>query len=128
MAKKSPKQTLRAAIAAANRGKHHKAIAEAVRLAGFPIPTMEYKFHPDRKWRFDYCWLVAGKNGTVKIAIEVNGGGGRGRHNTVIGATKDAEKINAAVVMGWKVLIYTVVSIKDVEQIANDLRMLLTSV
>ena len=122
VAKKSPKQTLRQAIAAANRGKHERAIMEAVKLAGVAKPMTEYKFHLDRKWRFDYAWPC------VHVAIEVNGGGGRGRHNTVIGATRDAEKLNAAVVMGWRVLTYTVVSIKDVDQIAKDLKALLTGV
>ena len=33
--------------------------------------TPEYRFHPTRKWRFDYAWPEN------KIALEVEGGSGR---------------------------------------------------
>ncbi|MDR0658840.1 MAG: endonuclease domain-containing protein [Mediterranea sp.] len=62
----------------------------------------EYKFHPVRKWRFDYCIK------SLKIAIEVDGGVWiNGRHNRASGYLKDLEKFNAAASMGWVVLKFT---------------------
>ena len=112
----SPKTVLRKAKAAANRSKHTGRIMLAASIAGVRMPSVEFPFHPDRKWRFDFAWPEA------KLAIEVNGGGSRGRHNTVMGATKDAEKLNAAQTLGWAVLQYTVVSVKDAEAIAADIQ------
>jgi len=62
----------------------------------------EYKFHPTRKWRFDYAIPK------FKIAVEIEGGVWvKGRHINPIGYTKDCEKYNAAACMGWVVLRYT---------------------
>ena len=68
----------------------------------------EYKFHPVRKWRFDWA------NPQSKIAIEINGGVWTGgRHTSGSGFIKDMEKINASQVLGWKVLQYTPSQFKD---------------
>lgn len=62
----------------------------------------EYKFHPDRKWRFD----LAIPN--YKVAMEYEGiYGGQSRHTTTKGYTADAEKYNQATILGWRVLRYT---------------------
>ncbi|HOS16259.1 MAG TPA: DUF559 domain-containing protein [Bacteroidales bacterium] len=62
----------------------------------------EFRFHPIRKWRFDYA--VPDK----KIAIEVEGGVWTyGRHNRASGFIKDMEKYNTAAEMGWRVLRFT---------------------
>ncbi len=67
--------------------------------AGLPVPVSEYKFHPTRKWRFDYAWPE------LKIALEVEGGvWSGGRHTSGKGFTADMEKYNAAVASGWAVL------------------------
>ena len=59
----------------------------------------EWKFHPTRKWRFDYA------RPDLKIAIEIDGGVFTGgRHSGGIGQVKDWEKLNEAAVMGWCVL------------------------
>ena len=59
----------------------------------------EHKFHPIRKWRFDYAIPEH------KIAIEVEGGVWTGgRHTSPKGFLGDIEKYNAATVMGWRVL------------------------
>lgn len=77
----------------------------------------EYRFHPDRKWRFDWCFPE------LKIAIEYEGlMSAKSRHTTVRGFTGDAEKYNAAQSLGWKVLRYTAVNYKT---IINDLNKLL---
>ena len=62
----------------------------------------EYKFHPVRKWRFDYAIPQ------YKIAIEIDGGvWNYGRHNRAAGYMADMEKFNAAAQMGWLVLKFT---------------------
>ena len=69
---------------------------------GLPLPETEYKFHPKRKWKFDYCWVKE------KVAVECEGGVWiSGRHNRGSGFVKDIEKYNNAVLMGYKVLRYT---------------------
>lgn len=113
--KLDPKKQLRQAKAAANKSKHNHRIFHAWQTTPMGEPETELHFHPTRKWRLDFAWPQ------YKIAIEVNGGGGRGRHNTLAGATKDYEKINAAQLLGWIVLQYSVVSVKDEMQIAADL-------
>lgn len=59
----------------------------------------EYKFHPTRKWRFDYAIPAH------KIAIEVEGGVWTGgRHTSPKGFLGDMEKYNTATIMGWRLL------------------------
>ena len=59
----------------------------------------EHKFHPTRKWRFDYAIPEH------KIAIEVEGGVWTGgRHTSPKGFLGDIEKYNAGTVMGWRIL------------------------
>ena len=58
----------------------------------------EYKFHPDRRWRFDYAFPE------YKIALEVEGGvWTQGRHTRAQGFLGDIEKYNTATLMGWRV-------------------------
>lgn len=59
----------------------------------------EYKFHPTRKWRFDYAFPF------LMIAVEVDGGVWTGgRHTNPAGYINDMEKLNTAASMGWLVL------------------------
>ena len=65
-------------------------------------PVREHRFHPSRKWRFDYAFP------DLKIAIECDGGVWMGgRHNRPKGYIKDMEKFNAAAELGWVVLKFT---------------------
>ena len=66
------------------------------------IPLIpEYKFHPTRKWRFDFAHV-----GT-KVAIELEGGVySFGRHQRAEGFLEDMEKYNAALALGWRVFRY----------------------
>jgi very-short-patch-repair endonuclease len=62
----------------------------------------EKRFHPTRRWRFDFVVL-----GIDKVAIEVEGGiFSKGRHTRGSGYIGDMEKYNEAALMGWKVLRY----------------------
>ena len=75
---------------------------------GLPAPKFEYRFHPDRKWRFDLAWIMAEtlRHPEIKVAIEVQGGLWKGgAHARGSGIVKDMEKHNAAVCMGWKILL-----------------------
>ena len=59
----------------------------------------EHKFHPVRRWRFDYAIP------TAKIAIEVEVGVWTGgRHTSPKGFLNDMEKYNTATIMGWRLL------------------------
>lgn len=68
-------------------------------LQGLPPYVTEHRFHPTRRWRFDYCWPE------LKIAVEVHGGTyTNGRHTRGLGFTGDREKMNEAAIYGWTVL------------------------
>lgn len=61
----------------------------------------EHRFHPIRKWRFDFADVEN------KIAVEIDGGVFiQGRHSRGAGYRSDAEKFNAAAVLGWRVFRY----------------------
>jgi len=70
-----------------------------LRSVGLPAPVREHRFHPVRRWRFDYAWI------DHKVALEVEGGVWTGgRHTRGAGFVADIEKYNAAVVAGWRVV------------------------
>jgi very-short-patch-repair endonuclease len=72
----------------------------------------EFKFHPTRKWRFDFA------NPTLKIAIEQEGGiWTGGRHTRGIGFLKDIEKYNTATSMGWRILRFSTQQIAKMEYV-----------
>jgi very-short-patch-repair endonuclease len=80
-------------------------------------PECEYRFDPERRWRFDFAWP------SLKIAVEVEGGVWiRGRHIRPLGYLADLEKYNRAVVLGWRVLRYAP---NQLRQLEYDLRVLL---
>lgn len=59
----------------------------------------EYRFHPTRKWRFDYAVP------SYRIALEVEGGVWvQGRHTRPQGFLGDIEKYNTATLMGWRLI------------------------
>lgn len=68
----------------------------------------EFQFHPRRKWRFDIAWP------DLMLAVEIDGGiWSGGRHTRRAGFHKDMEKINAATVLGWRVLRFTPQDVED---------------
>jgi very-short-patch-repair endonuclease len=71
----------------------------------------EFKFSKERKFRFDFCLP------DYKIGIEYDGlNSEKSGHTTLTGFTKDTEKINLAISLGWKVLRFTVLNYKSVLQ------------
>lgn len=85
-----------------------KAKREALELAAFQqiravkldaSCVRQFKFHPVRKWAFDFAWPQR------KVALEVDGGVHTGgRHTRGAGFTEDCVKANTALIMGWRVL------------------------
>ena len=71
----------------------------------------EYKFHPSKKYRFDFAFI------DDFIAVEIEGGtfcrDQGSRHIRGVGYRKDCEKYNAAVKLGWRVLRYTTDMLAD---------------
>lgn len=70
-------------------------------LTGLPVPVAEHRFHPTRRWRFDWAFL------DHKLAVEVEGAAfmpGGGRHTRGAGFRKDTEKYAEALIAGWRVL------------------------
>ena len=58
----------------------------------------EYRFHPKRRWRFDFAWP------DKKVAVEIEGISYEGgRHQRVGGFLEDCLKYEAALMLGWKV-------------------------
>lgn len=68
------------------------------RIFKIPAPVRELKFHPERKWRFDFAWP------DKKVALEVEGGiWNGGRHTRGAAFIADCDKYNAATLAGWRV-------------------------
>lgn len=64
---------------------------------GIPAPEYEFKFHPERKWRFDLAWPKH------LLYLECDGGVWvYGGHNRGVQMKKDWEKRNAATALGWR--------------------------
>lgn len=83
---------------------------------GLPEPVEEHRFHPVRRWRFDYAFL------DEKVAVEIEGGiWSGGRHTRGKGFIGDLDKYNMAQKMGWKVYRFTPQQLRSGET-ANFLR------
>lgn len=66
---------------------------------GISPPAREYRFHPVRRWRFDWAWPVE------KVALEYEGGTFTdGDHVRGPGYEKDCEKYSEAAIFGWCVI------------------------
>lgn len=80
----------------------------------------EHRFHPVRRWRFDYAHLP------TKTAIELEGGVySRGRHSRGKGFIRDCEKYLNATAMGWTVcrLATGMVTAENLKMIAEAIEM-----
>jgi len=78
------------------------------RALRLPVPVLEHRFHPTRRWRMDYAWP------DHRLALECDGGGwNNGRHSRTPGMEADAEKLAEATILGWRVLRCTPRQIKS---------------
>lgn len=61
-------------------------------------PEREYRFHPTRRWRFDFAFP------DLLLAVEVEGGlYVQGRHSRGAGMEADLEKYGEAQRLGWTI-------------------------
>ncbi len=68
----------------------------------------EWRWHPTRRWRWDFCWPEH------MLAVELQGGTyTQGRHTRGAGYRDDCEKANDAVVLGWRLLRFTGDQVND---------------
>jgi len=81
-------------------------------LAGMGLPfDTEYRFHPVRRWRFDIAIFLPDN---ICVAVEYDGiMSAKSRHTSCTGFTGDCDKTNAAAVLGWKILRYTVLNFRN---------------
>ncbi len=94
--------------------RHEETFALHLRATGLDLGVeREYVFHPTRKWRFDFAWPEK------KIAVEIEGGVWmpRGAHTGGVGVTRDIEKNNAAVELGWRLFRFVPAMVKSGEAI-----------
>ena len=118
-----PVQEWAAVRAAANASTLEKKMALILRTMAQDWPEMpvfesEYRFSPERRWRFDFCFP-----GPFRLAIECDGGiWTGGRHTTGSGFEADCEKMNAAAVLGYRVLRFTSRQIDDAQYVERTVR------
>lgn len=72
-----------------------------IRAMGLPEPEREYRAIKGRMFRFDFAWTEPHH----RLLVEVNGGNWvRGRHARPLGLKNDYEKLNLAMLAGWRVM------------------------
>ncbi|MBA4274823.1 MAG: hypothetical protein C0436_04120 [Alphaproteobacteria bacterium] len=88
-------------------------LAQQIAWAKLPEPVTEFAAINGRRYRFDLAWskhnlLVEIQGGTSQKPVKI---GGRGRwyipvsgHNSMEGINRDCEKLNLAILAGWRVL------------------------
>lgn len=98
-------------------------------LRGFfgDMVQTEYRFHPVRRWRFDYAVPEA------MLAVEYHGhagfiGGGASGHSSIKGLSNDCEKVNSAIGLGWRVLAFTALHFRDRERDRHKLMDIRTTI
>lgn len=88
-----------------------------LRAARLSLPELEYRFHPTRRWRFDFAWP------DLLLAVELEGGTwASGRHTRGPGFEKDCEKMNEAAILGWHVLRFTTNMVDDGRAVNTTMR------
>ena len=79
-----------------------------IKACGLPTPEREHRFHPTRRWRFDFAYPDR------LLAIEIAGGVWTGgRHTRGSGFTKDCEKYSEAAILGWRILHFTTAQVNS---------------
>ena len=82
-----------------SRGYKENVVRAYFKEMKLPDCEFEYRFHPERKWRFDIAFPE------YKVAVEVQGGiwigGAHARGKFIM---RDYEKLNEAQLIGWIVL------------------------
>jgi len=99
------------------RGKGHTYIEKTLRLwthtRGYALAE-EYKFHKDRKFRFD--WAIP----AIGVAVEYEGVNAvKSRHTTKKGYSNDCIKYNLAAIDGWIVLRFTAMNYIEIDRMLD---------
>lgn len=98
------------AVAKAKAAEQERVFLRHLMALGLDAPIPEHRFHPERKWRWDYAYPAS------KLAIEVDGGVWvGGKHGRGSGIVKDHEKRNAGAVLGWRLLLVQPKQLMDPE-------------
>lgn len=85
-----------------------KILLAEIKAEGLPAPVLEHRFHEIRKWRLDICWP------DFKLGLEIHGAVyAQGRHTRGKGFENDREKMNEAIVRGWRILEYSTGQVKQ---------------
>lgn len=83
-------------------------LAQFITARGLPRPVRQLKFHPTRKWTYDFAWPDLG------VALEIEGAVfAAGRHTRGASYAKDCDKYNAAAALGWLVYRVTTQQFRD---------------
>lgn len=83
-------------------------LAKLLTDAGLGYFEREYRFHPVRRWRFDFAYPGH------RIAVEVEGATWtQGRHTRGSGFLEDCWKYNASSALGWRIVRLTGTLIKE---------------
>lgn len=78
--------------------------------AGLPAPRVEFRFHPQRRWRVDCVWDYR------KVALEIEGGSWASRitrHTSGAGFEADCEKYNELALAGYTLIRVTASMVRD---------------
>ena len=99
--------------------RHEETFALHCKTEGVSVQR-EYVFHPTRKWRFDFAIPA------IKLGIEIDGAIWMPQtgHSSGAGITRDIEKINAAIGLGWSVLRFSGPMVQSAEAIDTVLRLI----
>jgi len=110
------------ALKESERKRLEKLLASQMSAVRLPDAVRQHRFHPTRRWQFDFSYPE------IKLAIEVEGGTWvNGAHNRGAHYESDCEKYNAAALLGWVVLRYTTNMVRDgkaIDQIESAYKMM----
>ena len=88
-------------------------LAFQIKAAGLPEPVRQYLYAPPRRFRADFAWLLPPPMSTL---VEVQGGVfSRQAHGSITGVLKDIERLNAAMLAGWRLFRVTPQMVKSGE-------------
>lgn len=83
---------------------HAAGLRMQLRALGLPQPTLEFRFHETRKWRYDLALVEQ------RILIDIDGGSwlpGKKSHTSGKGFERDRLKDCAATLRAWRVFRFT---------------------
>jgi len=93
---------------AAHVNGYSRVVAALCRAEGWPEPIAEHRFAPPRRWQLDLAWPG------IYLAVEIQGGlFSEGRHVRPAALLDEMEKLNAAAVAGWTLILVTPSQVTD---------------